>query len=108
MSIMSYSDLEHELTRVSYRPGWTFKLYPHEHEGTWIAIEFEVVDAYHPDKMQRQCVRSPIPAFLETPEEFHRWLLWRLIRQEIHEAGEFYRVDGKVFRDPHREGANDG
>jgi hypothetical protein len=103
---MVESEIQAALDQVTYKPGWSFRLYWHDYEGLWIAISYSDQNAYHHEQKWDVCVRSPIP-FVNTPEDFWEWLLRRLIRIESHECREWFHVGGKPLRDPHAPGAND-
>lgn len=94
-----------EMDKITYKPGWSWSLYETPWEGWWISIRLEVIDSRHPDEVQVQNIRSPLPPF-QTISQVHVWMLWRLMRIEVHEAREFYRVDGVLYDDPHAEDAN--
>lgn len=87
------------LAAWEYQPGWTFSLHEHP-EGPLLRIEFTVPDSRNPGLMQDQGVWTFVPP-CQTPEEFYRWLVWRLTRIAVHEVYEFARVRGELYLDPH-------
>lgn len=102
MNPLPFDQLERLLADWSYKPGYEYHLYAHPYEGTHLAIVLTVPNAYRPDEAQPQCIRAAVPPMFDSVQ-FYEWLLWRSIRFEIHEACEFGRVSGKVFRDPHSD-----
>lgn len=93
-------DFEPLLDDFDYMPGWLFTTFKHT-EGDLMVIEFTVVDANNPDEMQTQRVETFIPP-CRTPRDFYDWLYWRLKRIAIHEVGEFFKIRGERFADPHQ------
>ena len=98
--------LRAELGQVSYKDGWEFVLYQHRWEGVWLAITATLPDSYHPGEVTTVTIRSAVPP-MQTYEQFHDWIMWRLVRIEVHEMREFYKVGGVVVDDPHRADANE-
>lgn len=87
------------LTAVEYRD-WRFELHDHD-EGPLLSISFTVPDSRQPGEMQDQRVWVFIPPMTRA-NDFYRWLRWRLARIAVHEVGEFFRVNGTIWADPHR------
>jgi hypothetical protein len=98
--ILTRAELEDDLGRITYKPGYHFALFEHPHEGTWLRIDATVPDSKTADDMLDLRIDVPIPP-LETVDQFHRWLHWRLTRHEIHESCEWFKVDGVAPYDPH-------
>jgi hypothetical protein len=72
---MQRAQMEHELSRISYKPGWTFKVYDHPHEGPWIYIQATVPDSYGQGTVDLG-VRTAIPSgALHTAAQLHDWVL---------------------------------
>jgi hypothetical protein len=99
--MLSTADINRELDRIAYKPGFTFKAYDDQWEGQKIRIQAEVPDAYNPDETVTLGIDSFLPPLLDE-WEVRRWLMWRLLRIENHEAREFFRLDGNILWDPHR------
>jgi len=96
--------LEHEIRKFTYRPGWTFSLYEDEFLGPMLYIVAPVSDGYNPGSTVDLGIRSRLPPdVLDDPGQLGRWLLWRLIEVEIHEAREMLRYEGELVSDPHAE-----
>lgn len=104
--MLTVGEIEAELARVSYKPGWTFRVYQGRWEGLHLVIRTEVPDAYHEGENVVLDVHSFLPP-LRDRWALHSWLTWRLARIEVHEMREFYRVDGQCWDDPHAEGASE-
>lgn len=100
-TVLTVEQLQAHVKRLTYRPDWTFEVYEGEFEGPHIFIVATVQDSYRDGKLELG-VRSAIPP-MESTEQFERWLLWRLIRIECHEAREFFKRDGQIISDPHAE-----
>lgn len=90
------------LSRVTYRPGWTFEIYQGAFEGPHLHIYAEVADSNNPDKMIPLDIHSPIPLMvLNDIENFMGYLAWRLKIIETHEMREWLKWDNKVVFNPH-------
>lgn len=70
-----------------------------------MVITTVVPDAYHLDKTVTLDVHSMLPP-MRKEDDLKNWLMWRLARIEVHEMREFFRIDGEVADDPHKEFAN--
>lgn len=97
--ILTRAELEDDLGRISYKPGYRFALFDHPHEGTWLRIVATVPNSTNGGTIDLG-IDVPIPP-METIDQFHRWLHWRLTRHEIHEVCEWFKVDGVAPYDPH-------
>lgn len=100
--------LSAHLARITYRRGWTFELVddPEQHEGLKLRIVARVEDSYRPGEYTELRICSYLPPMADEAA-FEHWLFWRLRRIEIHECGEWFKVDGIVAFDPHSETAAD-
>lgn len=103
--MLSITQMENLIWRVTYKPGWKFKVYMGRHEGPHIQITTVVPDAYDLDKTVTLDVHSQLPP-MRSDDQFYEWLLWRIKIIECHEAREFFRVDNVVYDDPHAEFAD--
>lgn len=103
--MLTTGQVEAALERVTYKPGWTFRVYDGAWEGQHLVIRTAAPDAYQPGQTTDLDIHSPLPPM---PDEahLHAWLMWRLARIEVHEMREFYRVDGQPVSDPHGPDAN--
>lgn len=102
--MLTTAEIQTELDRVTYKPGWSFRVYDGRWEGQHIAITVCLPNSYRADEPLVLDVHSPMPPLRDT-SHLHEWLMWRLGRIEIHELREFYRVDGVCVNDPHAEHA---
>jgi hypothetical protein len=98
--MLSTSEIQAELERITYKPGWAFTCYDGRWEGQHIAITVELPDAGRPGETVTLDVHSMLPPIPDV-RYLHTWLAWRLGRIEIHEMREFLRVEGKAIFDPH-------
>jgi hypothetical protein len=97
------------LERVDYKPGhrWYVR---REQDVVLVYLEARVPNAYYPKQLITRVSYHAFPDVLFehalTPEEFFFGGLRSLIREfELHEADEFFKVDGKALYDPHLEPA---
>lgn len=100
--MLSTKTLQTLLDEVTYKPGWSFKVYDGKHEGQHLVITTVVIDSYDITQTTTLDVHSMLPP-MDTEKQFYDWLLWRLKRIECHECREFFRVDHKIYDDPHAE-----
>lgn len=101
--MLSTADINAELERLTYKPGFTFRAYEDPWEGQKIRIVGTVPDSYNPE----QTVDLGIDSFLPPCQDawdLRRWLAYRLKRIEIHEMLEFLKLDGAPIWDPHKPG----
>jgi hypothetical protein len=97
---LTYEQLADCITRAEYKPDWTISVFNDPYEGPCLYLTADVVDGYDHTKTVPLRIRSNIP-HCTTPGDFYRWLQWRLIQVEIHEAREYVHVDGEPWSDPH-------
>jgi hypothetical protein len=98
--VLTTAQVQAELERVTYKPGWTITCYDGRHEGQHLTIRADLPDACNPGDTVTIQVETALPPIPDV-DYLHAWLIWRLCRIESHEAREFYRVDGKPVFDPH-------
>lgn len=103
--MLSTKEIQKHLERITYKPGWRFKAYDGRWEGQHLVITTVVPDAYHPGKDTTLDVHSMLPPMRDI-DQLNEWLMWRLARIEVHEMREFFRVDGQVVNDPHKQYAD--
>ena len=97
---LTYEQLADCIAQVQYKPDWTISVFNDPYEGPCLYLTADVVDGYDHTKTVPLRIRSNIP-HCTTPGDFYRWLQWRLIQVEIHEAREYFHVDGEPWSDPH-------
>ena len=97
---LTTAEIQAELERVTYKPGWSFTCYDGRWEGQHLVITVDVLDAGRPGQSVTLDVHSSLPPIPDVAY-LHTWLAWRLGRIENHEMREFLRVDGHAVFDPH-------
>lgn len=102
--ISTIQQIEDELKKITYRDGWKFSVYEGAFEGQHMTIEATVPDSVELGKTVDLRIETPIPP-LKTIEDFHLWLIKRLIRIESHEAREWFKVNGIPIFYPHMKDA---
>lgn len=84
--------------RLSYRPGWSFKLAHTDRgqgsEGLTLIITTRGCDSYHPDRGENYRVNHymPVPPAAFDARSWQHWLLEQLLLVERHECMEFFAV----------------
>lgn len=90
--------LSYLVDRLSYRPGWTFRLADIDRgqgsEGLTLIITTRGFDSYHPDRGENYRVNHymPVPPAAYDARSWQRWLFDQLLLVERHEAMEFFAV----------------
>lgn len=100
--MMTTSEIQDHLSRITYKPGWELKIYDGRWEGQHLVITTVVPDSYHPGETVTLDVHSMLPP-MRDGNALDEWLAWRLGRIEVHEMREFLRRDGRPIYDPHAE-----
>jgi hypothetical protein len=105
---MSVSDLNGLLEVCTHRPD--FKLRVHGGEADWwlygtdpcIILSVFVVNTYHPDQPKIELtMHQRVPSFVETVEDFYDMCLGVCLWFDEHECREWFKIDGKPWRNPH-------
>lgn len=68
------------------------------------SVRFDIgcVNTYRPENgIMPLSMQQAIPSFVQTDEDFLDWNLSVLIWFSAHETREWFKVDGKPWRDPH-------
>ena len=87
------------VSKLEYRPGWTFEL-SHDLDrgqgsrGLTLVIVSQGYDTYHPDRGETYRVAHlmPVPPAAYDRRSWQRWLLEQLLLVERHEACEFFQI----------------
>lgn len=101
--MLSTEQINTELGRLTYKPGFTFRAYEDLWEGQKIRIEATVPDSRNPEETVDLGIDSFLPPLVDE-WDLRRWLAYRLRRVETHEMLEFLRLDGSPIWDPHKPG----
>jgi hypothetical protein len=100
--ITGVTDLGSVVAGFTFWPGWKFQPYLDEHLGLMMWIVGTVPERANPDRGIDLGIRVRVPPHaLDSPEQFGRWLLWRLEEVYIHEVREGLRYQGRLVSDPH-------
>lgn len=99
--MLTLHEVQTELARITYKPGWTLKARQSMFEGVVLRIVAEgLINSYRPKETIDIGIDSFLPP-VESVEQLHSWLAWRLDRIESHESREWLKRDGRVLFDPH-------
>lgn len=98
------------VSRLTYKPGWTFELKELDREqgsqGLTLCIAATVDDSFGTEPIHILHLMPVMPAAYDE-ETWARWLLDQIILVEQHEAMEFFRIDGNnTFMPEHAPGRN--
>lgn len=102
---LTIQQMQDELDKITYRKGWKFSVRQGAFEGAILEVVAWLDDSVNVGKKMKFHPPIPIPP-CRSIEDFHLWLIYRLIRIESHEAREFFKVDGVPVFYPHMEGAD--
>jgi hypothetical protein len=99
-------DVRAQLDRVSYRPGWKIEYHEGDWGDGWIVVRAKVPDTYDPGREVEILHTGRVPSYLldDDEETFIHWLAHFLQGVERHESREWFRVDGAIYDDPHKDG----
>jgi hypothetical protein len=107
-----YLYLERLLTGITYKPGFTMTVRP-PISGDFgigsVVFSCNVSDSRDPLKIIPVGRVVPVaPSLIEKasqagPEYFYKWLFGQILSFERHEAQEWFKINGQVFDDPHKE-----
>jgi len=86
---------------LAYKPGWRFKLAGPG--GRWLCVFAETPDSQSPDRTRWTQHMFEFPDPLPDGRTLARWVFDRLLLCELHEAGEFFAVDGFHPFFPHHQ-----
>lgn len=90
--------LAYLVERLSYRPGWSFKLADIDRgqgsAGLTLIITTRGYDSYHPARGENYRVNHymPVPPAAFDARSWQRWLFDQLLLVERHEAMEFFTI----------------
>lgn len=101
--MMTYYETKAALAKVTYKPGWKFAIVDHGVNSFALAISFEQIDTYNPDRTIKVGFHEPIyRGALVSIEAFQHWIITLIDKIERHEAREWFRYDGVMIFDPHK------
>lgn len=97
--------------RCDYRPGWLVELRDTDRgqgsSGLTLIITTSTVNTYRPDEPIRVNHLFPVPPAAFDERSWRRWLFEQFHLVELHEAMEFFRIDGeRPFAPSHGPGNN--
>lgn len=101
------------MDHVRYKKGWTIRAAPTAElrgpgGGPWafdwtVRISFPAEDAYGSGRVSEFVQDCPVPNEIDGDREaLVHWLHSQICNAELHEAGEWFVVDGKRPFNPHR------
>lgn len=95
--------------RCEYKPGWEI----HISDGDLfnlgepiLKIKFKTADSRFPDRIISVGMSHTVPEHVTmslNKKRFIHWVLDMVMKVEIHEIKEWFKVDGEIFDDPHKE-----
>lgn len=98
--MLTIQQMQERLNRMTYKEGWTIKLYQGAFEGAHLQITAELDDSVELGKKTVFDVHDMMPPMLSI-EQFDLYIIDRLMRIETHEAREWLKLDGKSLFYPH-------
>jgi hypothetical protein len=103
--MLTIQQIQDELNKITYKDGWFFEARQGAFEGHHLTITATLPDSVNLGQNVDLKIETPIPPY-RSIEDFHLWLVYRLIRIESHEAREWLKVKGIPIFYPHMEGAD--
>jgi len=103
MAMMEFEQAEAFMRRFTYKPGWVFALIPNYGATSWgIHVSFDTEDTFNPGHDIKIGFRRTMP--IPPNEDYLAAQLLKIIDGiERHEAREWFKVDGQMPFDPHKE-----
>lgn len=105
------AELERIVGLLSYKAGWVFSL---EHLdrgqgsiGLTFCILIDTPDSYNPERHRRVMHYMPVPPAAYDDRSWRRWVFDQIMLVELHEAMEFFQVDGERPYAPSHGPGND-
>lgn len=106
LAVYQQAPTPHELRdlvdKLTYRPGWTVRLYDHLDRGQGsMGMTLDIIthgyDSYHPDRGEYYQVHHyfAVPPASYSRGSWQRWLFQQFLLVEQHECMEFFIVDGE-------------
>lgn len=93
MSPNTFDVLRDLVSRVTCKPGWSFRLV--DEEGSLrLVITVVGFDSYHNDEHLTVSHFFPVPTATYNEKTWRRWIFEMCHRVENHELGEWFKVDG--------------
>ena len=93
------------LKPLSHRPGWEIKPAGRAIGGLYIVITASGQDSNNPNDPTKRFTAGPVfavPSTIKDAGQLYDWILDECIPGiETHERWEWFRVNGKKWRDPH-------
>jgi hypothetical protein len=103
--------LERLVDKLTYKKGWTFSLEERDRGqgsvGLTLAILIECVDSYDPSRIMSVYHYFIVPAAAYDERSWRRWLFDQIVLVELHEAMEFFAIDGDKPYSPSHAPGND-
>ena len=88
---------------ITYKPNFTIEFFE-DHRHSYFIIKMDVPDSTIDEeipptvKVQQWSV---IPPYDLTQDQFNDFVFREILRLERHEAQEWFKIDGKLWNDPH-------
>lgn len=104
-SLNAFAEL---LSRITYKPNIRLELTDNTLmlAGPMLVVSSKVPNAYNPDEMIGVGFNTQIPEYLlavNDAKQMTKWIFARIMEWERHEAQEWFKVDGRVFDNPHTD-----
>lgn len=99
--------------RCTYRPGWQVALYGNRYDrgqgsiGLTLVITTDTINSYRHDEPMRVNHLFVVPAASYDERSWRRWLFECFHQVELHEAMEFFTIDGQKPYAPSHGPGND-
>lgn len=103
------AELNSLLEPVTYRPDFTLSAHDSQQSEWWhmgsgacLMLGMQVVNTYHPEQPKMVLsMHQRLPSYIESAEDFYDFCLGMCLWFEEHEGREWFKIDGRPYRDPH-------
>jgi hypothetical protein len=96
---------------LQYKAHWRFELCTvdrgQDSAGLTLDITITTPDSYHPQSLRTVCHWFPVPPAAYDMRSWRRWLFEQIHSVELHEAMEFFQIDGSKPYAPSHGPGND-
>ncbi len=96
----STEQLQEWLDQISYRPDFKFSIYEHE-ASVLLQIRYNVIDSRDGKSTRTMLAQNSLNIEFFDFNDFVEYVLKCINKLEYHETLEFFKVNGKHWKDPH-------
>ena len=100
-----YERIRALVDRIEYKPNYGYRVHDMPPFGALIQVVATVVDARRPGVRNSFFGHQAFVEYRLAEEQVYREVFELTLRWERHECAEYFKVDGQVIYDPHKQGS---